>query len=152
MVGKGSAGFPVLHPLREFAAGDDYLTKFAVDGSELVYSTPVGARDIDVFVAASGTKILVAGKISSGSLPVLRGISTASSSTPSRIKSQRSNPGLDSRLWSATPHREEDVPDGWAGPHPGYSEVGVLKAHDDAEGTVGNHPHRSRHQLSLPVG
>ena len=32
-----------------------------------------------------------------------RGMLAASSSTPSRIKSQRSNPGLDSRLWRATP-------------------------------------------------
>ena len=32
-----------------------------------------------------------------------RGMLAASSSTPSRIKSHRSRPGLDSRLWSATP-------------------------------------------------
>ena len=58
--------------------------------------------------------------------------------------------GADSSLLAA--HREEDVPDGWAGSHPGYSDVGQVKAHDAADGTVGNHFHRSRHQLALPVG
>ncbi len=74
VVGNGSSNFPVLHPLREFDGIDNYVTKFAADGSELVYSTPVGAGDIDVYVAASGTKILVAGNISSGSLPVLNAL------------------------------------------------------------------------------
>ena len=74
VVGNGSSNFPVLHPLREFDGIDNYVTKFSADGSELVYSTPIGSGDQDVFVAAARTKILVAGKISSGSLAVLNAL------------------------------------------------------------------------------
>ena len=74
VVGNGSSNFPVHHPLREFDGIDNYVTKFSADGSELVYSTPIGAGDEDVFVAASGTKILVAGNIASGALPVLNAL------------------------------------------------------------------------------
>ena len=72
VVGDGSSNFPVLHPLRDGIAS--YVTKFAADGSELVYSTPIGGGGADVFVAAAGTRILVAGKISSGTLPVLNAL------------------------------------------------------------------------------
>ena len=92
VVGNGSSNFPVLHPLRDFNAGDDYVTKFAANGLELVYSTPLGARDRDVFVAASGTKILVAGK-SRGSLPVLNALQPRSSGADDAFIAQISDAG-----------------------------------------------------------
>ena len=51
-----------------------------------------------------------------------------------------------------TAGRENSIPDGLAGPHPGHPDAGQVKAQDPAEGTVGEDLHRSRHQLALPVG
>ena len=58
--------------------------------------------------------------------------------------------GRDSSLLAA--HREEGVAEGRAGSHPGHPEVGVLKAEYPADGTVRDHPRRSRHQLPSPIG
>ena len=58
--------------------------------------------------------------------------------------------GRDSSLLAA--HREEGVAEGWASSHPGHPEVGVLKAEHPADGTVRDHPRRSRHQLPSPMG
>ena len=58
--------------------------------------------------------------------------------------------GVDSSLLAA--HREKGVAEGRAGSHPGHPEVGVLKAEHPADGTVRDHPRRSRHQLPSPMG
>ena len=47
---------------------------------------------------------------------------------------------------------EEGVPHGWAGPHPGHSDVRKIKAQDSANGTLGGHRHRSAHQPPPSVG
>ena len=90
-----------------------------------------------------------------------RGKLAASRSTPSRIKSHRTNPGLDSRLWTATP---VVIPPSWrrtgkrasltggAGSHHGLADVGEIKAEHPADGTVRDHRHRSAHQSPSPVG
>ena len=93
VVGNGSSNFPVLHPLWEFDGSDNYVTKFAADGSELVYSTPLGAGDIDVFVAASGTKILVAGNMESGSFPVLNALQPRPNGSREAVLTQISDAG-----------------------------------------------------------
>ena len=58
--------------------------------------------------------------------------------------------GRDSSLLAA--HREEGGAEGRAGSHPGHPEVGVVKAEHPADGTVRDHPRRSRHQLPSPMG
>ena len=47
---------------------------------------------------------------------------------------------------------EEGVPHGWAGPHPGDSDAGQIKAQDPADGTIRDHRHRSAHQLPPAMG
>ena len=90
-----------------------------------------------------------------------RGILTASRSTPSRLNSQRTNSELDSRLWMATPvvippllaaGRKEGGAEGRAGSHHGLADVGEVKPQHPADGTVRDHPHRSRHQRPSAVG
>jgi hypothetical protein len=74
VVGNGASNFPVRHPLRTFEGIDNFVAKLVADGSELVYSTPIGGGDQDVAVATFGTDVYVAGNIATGTLPVLNAI------------------------------------------------------------------------------
>jgi len=70
IVGNGASGFPVRQPLREFEGIDNVVCKLSSDGSELVYSTPIGGGDQDIAVATRGTNVYVAGNIATATLPV----------------------------------------------------------------------------------
>ncbi|HLV01738.1 MAG TPA: hypothetical protein VKZ59_10750, partial [Acidobacteriota bacterium] len=74
VVGNGASNFPVSNPLLAFEGIDNYVAKFSADGSELLYSTPIGGGDQDVVVATSGRGALVAGRISAGNAPILRAL------------------------------------------------------------------------------
>ncbi len=71
VVGSGSLDFPTKDPFRHFDGVRNFVTKFNLDGSELVYSTPIGGGDADIAAATTGSKVLIAGNISTGTLPVL---------------------------------------------------------------------------------
>ena len=58
--------------------------------------------------------------------------------------------GADASLLA--PGREENIPDGWAGSHPGHPGTGDAIAQQPADGAARDHPHRPRHQLASPVG
>lgn len=71
IAGNASADFPVRDPFRNFDGIKDFVAKFSPDGSELVYSTPIGGADPDVAVATFGTTVYTVGNISTGTLPIL---------------------------------------------------------------------------------
>lgn len=74
VAGTGTANFPVHRSLRAFEGIDNVVVKLAADGSELIYSTPIGGGDQDVVVTVLETDVLVAGNISSGNYPVLNAL------------------------------------------------------------------------------
>lgn len=74
VVGSAASNFPVLHPLRGFDGVDNYVAKFSADGSKLVYSTPVGGGNQNVTVTTFGTKVIVAGSIPVGTLPIINAL------------------------------------------------------------------------------
>ena len=51
-----------------------------------------------------------------------------------------------------TPSREDGILDGLAGPHPGDSDAGEVKAQDPTDGTIGGHRHRSGHEFPSAMG
>jgi hypothetical protein len=79
VVGNGADGFPVRHPLREFDGIDNVVCKLSSDGSELVYSTPIGGGDQDISVATRGTDVFVAGNIATATFPILNALQPRSS-------------------------------------------------------------------------
>lgn len=72
IVGNASANFPVVDPFVQFSGIRNYVAKLSNDGSELIYSTPIGGADADIAVAAFGTDVYVAGNIATGTLPLLK--------------------------------------------------------------------------------
>ena len=60
------------------------------------------------------------------------------------------DPGVDAALPAAG--REQDVPDGGAGAHPGHPDAGDAIARHPADGDAADHPQRPRQQLASPVG
>ncbi len=71
VAGNASADFPVRDPFRHFDGIENFVAKLSPDGSELVYSTPIGGSDPDIAVATYGTTVYAAGNISTGTLPIL---------------------------------------------------------------------------------
>ncbi len=74
VAGNASANFPVRDPFRAFDGLKNYVAKLSPDGSELVYSTPIGGADPDIVVATFGTRVFAAGNLSTGTLPVLNAV------------------------------------------------------------------------------
>jgi hypothetical protein len=70
VVGSGGSGFPLQHQFNEFDGIDNFVLKLSSDGSELVYSTPIGGGDQDIAVATFGTNAYVAGNIATATFPI----------------------------------------------------------------------------------
>jgi hypothetical protein len=71
VVGTGGSNFPIRQALGEFDGIDAYVTKFTADGSNLVYSTPIGGGDNDIAVTTFGTDVYIAGENATANSPVL---------------------------------------------------------------------------------
>ncbi len=71
VVGSASTSFPTRDPFRPFDGVRNFVAKLSADGSELVYSTPIGGGDSDIAAAAFGSHVFIAGNVSTGTLPIL---------------------------------------------------------------------------------
>jgi hypothetical protein len=93
VAGNASSNFPVRKPLQDFDGIENYVTKFSADGSELVYSTPIGGGDEDVAVAVFETRVYVAGNIATATLPVLNALQPRSNGSTEVFLAQISDAG-----------------------------------------------------------
>jgi hypothetical protein len=93
VVGNGSSNFPVHQALRSFDGIDNYVAKFSADGSEVVYSTPIGGGDADISVATFGTNVYAAGNIAVANLPILNALQPRSAGFTETFLTQISDAG-----------------------------------------------------------
>ena len=76
VVGFAADGFPLKNAFRDFEGQDAFVTKFAADGSSLIYSVNLGGLggESATSVATLATRVFVAGNTNKANFPVLEAL------------------------------------------------------------------------------